>query len=78
MMGDQCEAGCKVFRGGERRHRKDCVFYEESFTQMYDRLESTLEALQAENAELKAERDEFIKRAEQMEALASGAIRWLR
>ena len=35
---DKCEAGCKVFTGGEIRHNEDCIFYPESRTQMYDNL----------------------------------------
>ena len=45
-----CEAGCKVYTGGERRHDKHCVFYPESFTKMYDELQADkaeiLEALE--------------------------------
>lgn len=32
----KCEAGCTSFYGGEKRHRKDCAFYPESFSKMYD------------------------------------------
>lgn len=32
----ECQAGCKAFTGGEIRHHKDCVFYPESFSEMYD------------------------------------------
>lgn len=45
----ECAAGCKKFTGGEIRHDKNCIYYEESFTQMYDKLEQrynkTVEAL---------------------------------
>ena len=37
-VGDECEAGCKVFTGGEIRHHKDCIFYPESRTEMYNNL----------------------------------------
>ena len=33
---DKCEAGCKVFTGGEIRHHPDCVYYPESLSKMYD------------------------------------------
>ncbi len=33
---DACETGCKHFHGGEIKHRKDCYFYPESFSKMYD------------------------------------------
>lgn len=36
----KCEAGCKVFYGGEVRHHKHCVFYPESLSQMYDDLKA--------------------------------------
>lgn len=32
----KCESSCKIFTGGEIRHHKDCVFYPESFSEMYD------------------------------------------
>jgi len=34
----KCETGCKAFTGGEIKHHKDCYFYPESFTKMYDDL----------------------------------------
>jgi len=33
---DKCRVGCKVFTGGEIRHHRDCVFYPESFSKMFD------------------------------------------
>jgi hypothetical protein len=45
-MSDKCETGCISFTGGEKRHHKDCVFYKDSFTEMYDNLESKLKAQQ--------------------------------
>lgn len=33
-----CVAGCLDFHGGEKRHHKDCPFYPESFSKMYDDL----------------------------------------
>lgn len=35
---EKCEAGCKMFTGGEIKHHKNCVFYPESRTKMYDDL----------------------------------------
>ena len=37
---DKCQAGCKVFTGGEIKHHPDCVFYPESFSEMYDKLKN--------------------------------------
>jgi hypothetical protein len=34
----KCEAGCMTFTGGEIRHHKDCVFYQESLTKIHDDL----------------------------------------
>jgi hypothetical protein len=46
----KCEAGCKVFYGGERKHHKDCVFYPESLTKVWH---DTEDELQAEIAKLR-------------------------
>ncbi len=35
-----CVTGCKHFYGGEVRHHKDCPYYPESFSKMYDDLKS--------------------------------------
>jgi hypothetical protein len=32
----KCETGCISLEGNETRHHKDCVFYPESLTKMYD------------------------------------------
>lgn len=32
----QCQAGCIRFEGGEVKHHKDCDFYPESQSKMYD------------------------------------------
>jgi len=37
MSEKKCETGCRLFDGGERRHEKNCAFYPESFTEMYDK-----------------------------------------
>ena len=31
----KCEAGCKVFYGGERKHHRNCVHYPESLTKLW-------------------------------------------
>lgn len=43
---EKCCAGCKMYYGGEIKHHKDCVFYPESLTSVYD-------AIATENAQLK-------------------------
>jgi hypothetical protein len=35
---NKCVAGCKHYYGGEIKHHKDCVYYPESFSKMYDDL----------------------------------------
>jgi len=37
---DACETGCKYFHGGEIKHHKDCFYYPESLTEMYDKLKT--------------------------------------
>lgn len=51
MMTDElkCEAGCKVFYGGERKHHKDCVFYPDSFSEMHDALVKERDELRKAN-----------------------------
>lgn len=34
----KCVAGCVMYHGGEIKHHKDCPFYPESRTKMYDDL----------------------------------------
>lgn len=43
---EKCCAGCKMYYGGEIRHHKDCVFYPESLTSIYDKMD-------AENVQLR-------------------------
>ena len=45
---EKCCTGCNIFFGGEIRHIKECVFYPESLTEIYDRKDE-------ENAKLKEE-----------------------
>lgn len=39
---NKCEAGCQHFYGGEIAHHKDCVFYPDSRSEMYDNLKAQL------------------------------------
>jgi len=39
---DKCEAGCKAFTGGEIYHHKDCVFYPNSMSKMFDDAKATI------------------------------------
>ena len=48
---DKCEAGCKVFTGGEIRHHPDCVYYPESLSKMYDDKDKRIAELQAQLAD---------------------------
>jgi len=36
----ECVAGCKRYYGGEVRHHKDCPFYPESLSKIYDDMEA--------------------------------------
>jgi len=38
MEDKKCVPGCKRFWGGEIKHHKDCPYYPESFSKMYDDL----------------------------------------
>ena len=51
-MKNGCEAGCKVFTGGEIKHHKDCQYYPESLSKMYDDLESKYRDLMRDNNSL--------------------------
>jgi hypothetical protein len=37
-MEKKCLPGCKKFHGGEIQHHKDCFYYPESLSEMYDDL----------------------------------------
>jgi hypothetical protein len=41
---DKCEAGCKHYHGGEIKHHKDCYFYPESISEMYDEMQTEHES----------------------------------
>jgi len=32
----KCQAGCKAYTGGEIYHHKDCVYYSESMSKLFD------------------------------------------
>ena len=38
MENDKCQAGCKIYSGNEVKHHKDCIYYPESLSKMYDDL----------------------------------------
>ena len=40
----RCETGCQHHTGGEVRHHKDCVYYPESITKIFDETTKKLEA----------------------------------
>ena len=41
----KCVAGCKHFTGGEIKHHKDCPYYPQSFSKMYDDLEEKVKKI---------------------------------
>ena len=43
---EKCCAGCKRYSGEETRHIKECMFYPESFSKMYDDLDKKHEDAQ--------------------------------
>ena len=85
-----CVAGCQAFHGGERKHHKDCPFYAESLTKVF---EDKIEAQQKRIDELTealteiyeypsgqpialglSEEDWQHRRAEQMRFIARAAL----
>ncbi len=64
----KCQAGCISFDGGEKKHRRDCVYYPESLTKMWHDTEAKLEA----------ERDALLKRVKAADALAEAVHIWQR
>lgn len=42
MKKEKCKTGCKIFTGGEIHHHKDCVFYPDSMSRIYDKMEQLL------------------------------------
>lgn len=79
-MGDlydgSCEAGCKSFHGGEKKHHPDCGHYPESLTKMnadrIEELEAKLADAEADRRFILEERDRtfalMLARAEAAEA----------
>ena len=53
MSNGNCEAGCQSFYGEERRHIKQCRYYGNSFSEMFEKLKE-------ENARLREELSKFI------------------
>ena len=45
-MNNRCQAGCKIFTGGEIKHHPDCHYYPESLSKMYDDLLIEVKKLQ--------------------------------
>lgn len=43
-MRERCETGCMCYTGGEVRHHKDCFYYPESMTKMFDETTKKMEA----------------------------------
>ena len=67
-----CCAGCISFDGGERKHLKECVFYPESRTKMFDDVCAERDALRLNNVALMRERTNMIKtKREQLDRLKS-------
>jgi len=52
-MYNKCEAGCKIFAGGEIKHHKDCYHYPNSMSESFDEKKVELKALKKENEDLK-------------------------
>lgn len=52
MSDEKCCTGCNIFFGGEIRHIKECFFYPESLTEIYDRKDEENAKLREENARL--------------------------
>jgi len=44
---EKCCTGCNIFFGGEIRHIKECVFYPESLTEIYDKKDALVKSLQS-------------------------------
>ncbi len=66
---DKCQAGCKIFTGGEIRHHKDCVFYPESFSKMYDDLQEENDKLMLLRTEAYHENEELRKELDRANSL---------
>lgn len=49
MMKNGCEAGCKIFTGGEVKHQPYCRYYAESMSKLYDDLQSEVKKLRLQN-----------------------------
>ena len=49
MMKNGCETGCMTYTGGEKKHDKNCQYYPESLTKMYDDLLNEVKNLRLHN-----------------------------
>ena len=45
MENNKCQAGCKLYTGGEIKHHKDCLYYPESMSKTFDDMKSELKKL---------------------------------
>lgn len=65
MEGKNCQAGCKHFTGGEVRHHKDCQYYKDSFSEMYDLLRAEVDRFtKDEKLLIQTLREEFLVNTE--------------
>ena len=42
MENNKCEAGCKIYTGGEIKHHKDCFYYPDSMSKTFDDMKAEL------------------------------------
>ena len=63
MSDEKCCTGCNIFYGGEIRHIKECFFYPESLTEIYDRKGKENAKLKEENARLREALESISKNA---------------
>lgn len=60
-MNNGCQAGCKVFTGGEVKHHPDCQYYPESFSKLYDDLRTEVKKLRKSSVVRSLPTDEEIR-----------------
>ena len=51
----ECIAGCKTYNGNETLHHKDCPFYPESLSKLYDKSLERIKELEREIVMLKTQ-----------------------
>ena len=67
---EECQAGCVSLTGDEKRHHKDCFYYPESFTKMYDDLKFDYEALKSVSERVEEmQTKDFLEQKELIKAL---------